>query len=67
MKLAAAIGAMLGPAGVPAFLLVTAAAGGIAGLILLTRGRSRRDAMPYAPALAAGAVYALIASGTVLG
>jgi leader peptidase (prepilin peptidase)/N-methyltransferase len=67
VKLAAAVGAVLGPAGVPAFLLASGIAGGLAALILLALGRSRSEVMPYAPALAVGALVALISSGTVLG
>ena len=67
VKLAAAVGAILGPAGVPAFLLASGLAGGLAGLVLVAGGRDRRAAIPYAPALAAGAVFALLVSGTVLG
>jgi leader peptidase (prepilin peptidase)/N-methyltransferase len=66
VKLAAAVGALLGPAGVPLFLVASGTAGALGAAWLLIRGGSRRDTMPYAPALAAGAVVALLLSGSLI-
>lgn len=66
VKLAAAVGALLGPAGVMPFLLASGVAGGLGGVWLLLRGATRGDTMAYAPALAVGAVITLLASGSVI-
>ncbi len=66
VKLAAAVGALLGPAGVVPFLLASGVAGGLGGTWLLLRGARRGDTMAYAPALAAGAVITLLSSGGVI-
>ena len=65
VKLALFIGLALGLAlGVMA-LLVTAIAGGIiAVLLMVSRLRSRRDPIPYAPFLATGALFVMLMHGT---
>jgi len=65
VKLAAFAGLALGfPVILPA-LVVTALAGGAVSLALLvTRVRSRREPIPYAPFIAAGAVAAMLLQGT---
>lgn len=46
-------------------LLITALSGGVvAVLLLVTRVRDRRDPIPYAPFIAAGALYVLLWHGT---
>lgn len=67
VKLAAAVGATIGPAAVPMFLLASGVAGAVGALLLLAYGRSRHDTMPYAPAMVAGAILALAQAGTLVG
>ncbi len=66
-KLTGAAGALVGPAAVPAFLLASSVAGAIGAAWLLARGRGRHATMPYAPALAAGALIALVLDGSIVG
>jgi leader peptidase (prepilin peptidase)/N-methyltransferase len=59
VKLAALIGAFLGWPGVAVALFTGFMVGGIAGVALLAlRLRGRKDAIPFGPALAAGALIA---------
>jgi prepilin signal peptidase PulO-like enzyme (type II secretory pathway) len=61
-KLAAFIGLMTGWPGVLVAGFVAFAAGAAVGLLLIATGRlGRRDPMPFAPALAVGAMIAAIA------
>lgn len=66
VKLAAAVGALLGPAGAAAFLLAGGIAGGVLGLGWLLAGHGRREGLPYAPALAVGAVITVLTHGLVV-
>ncbi len=60
IKLAGLIGAFLGWPGVAVGLFAGFLAGGLVGIVLLgLRMRGRKDAIPFGPALAAGAVVAL--------
>lgn len=59
-KLMAGAGAVAGLAHVLDFLIAMALAGGVLALALLAVHRSRRATMPYGPAIAAGAVVALL-------
>jgi leader peptidase (prepilin peptidase)/N-methyltransferase len=65
VKLAFFTGFALGLTFGVAALLITAIGGGvIAVLLLLTRIRDRRDPIPYAPFIAAGALYVMLLQGT---
>jgi len=67
IKLAAVMGAFLGWPAIAFALLVAFTAGAAAGVALIATGRrSRKDAIPFGPALAAGAVVAWFAAGPVL-
>lgn len=66
VKLAATVGALVGPAGAATFLVAGSAAGGILAIAWLLAGHARTEAMPYAPALAIGAVAALAVAGPVV-
>jgi leader peptidase (prepilin peptidase)/N-methyltransferase len=60
IKLAAMIGAFLGWPGVAVALFAAFVLGGLTGIVLLAlRVRGRKDAIPFGPALAAGALVAL--------
>jgi leader peptidase (prepilin peptidase)/N-methyltransferase len=64
VKLAAFTGFALGlELGVAAMLLTAIGGGIIAVVLLVTRVRDRRDPIPYAPFIAAGALYVLLAQG----
>ncbi len=64
VKLAFFVGFALGLTFGVISLLITAIAGGaIAVLLMVTRLRSRRDPIPYAPFIALGALYVLLAQG----
>ncbi len=65
VKLGAALGAFVGPAGAIDLVLVAAVAGGVLGVAWLLAGRGRRDVLPYAPALAVGGWVALAAVGPI--
>lgn len=59
VKLAGLIGWVLGAVDIRAVAVAAAAAivlGGMAGIVALLRGASRRDALPFGPMLAAGAI-----------
>jgi prepilin signal peptidase PulO-like enzyme (type II secretory pathway) len=65
VKLAFFVGFALGLALGVVSLLITAIAGGvIAVLLMVTRVRSRRDPIPYAPFIAIGALYVLLTQGS---
>lgn len=65
-KLAACIGLLTGWPGVIVALFVAFAVGAVAGLLLIAGGRlERRAPMPFAPALAIGAVVAAVAGHRV--
>ena len=65
VKLAFFVGFALGLSLGVAALLITAIAGGaVALLLLVTRIRDRRDPIPYAPFIAAGALYVVLVHGT---
>ena len=60
-KLAALVGVMAGWPDVLVALFVAFASGALAAIVLLAAGRiGRRDPLPFGPALAAGAVAALL-------
>jgi leader peptidase (prepilin peptidase)/N-methyltransferase len=60
IKLAAMIGAFVGWPGVVVALFSAFVVGGLAGIVLLAlRVRGRKDAIPFGPALAVGALVAL--------
>ena len=61
VKLAAAIGAWLGPADLFWALLAAAMSGGMLAVFVSWRRGPAARAIPYAPALAAGTVLALLA------
>ncbi len=67
IKLAAMIGAFLGAPAVVVALFLAVAIGAAAGLILIAlRLRTRKDTMPFGPALAAGAMTAVFASDAIV-
>jgi leader peptidase (prepilin peptidase)/N-methyltransferase len=62
VKLAAVIGLVLGALGLEYVAVAAAAAiviGGVAGVAALAMGRGRKSAIPFGPAIAAGAVVAV--------
>jgi leader peptidase (prepilin peptidase)/N-methyltransferase len=59
VKLAALIGVLLGRDAATA-LILGAFLGGVAGLVLIVRGASRRTSLAYGPYLAAGAVVVIL-------
>jgi prepilin signal peptidase PulO-like enzyme (type II secretory pathway) len=68
VKLAAFAGLAVGIEHLSAMLLVMAVSGAaVAGLLLLTKRKRARDAIPYAPFIAAGAVATLVLHGSVFG
>ncbi len=67
VKLAALVGACVGIANVPAFLLLGTLAGAVLALALLAIGRSRHSSFAYGPALALGGIAILILRGPVAG
>ncbi len=67
IKLAAMIGAYLGVPGVVVALFLAVAIGAGAGLLLLAlRLRTRKDMIPFGPALAVGALIAVFASDVIV-
>jgi leader peptidase (prepilin peptidase)/N-methyltransferase len=67
IKLAAMIGAFLGAAGAAVAIFVGVALGAAAGAVLMAlRLRTRKQTMPFGPALAAGAMIAMFASGAIV-
>lgn len=67
IKLAAMMGAFLGWPGIAVGLLVGFLVGAAAGLVLMAaRKRSRKDPIPFGPALAVGGVVALLAGDVLL-
>ena len=62
VKLAAAFGTLLGPAGILLAALLAAPLGGLMAAVCLA-WRSRTRAIPYAPALTLGAWLALLGKG----
>jgi prepilin signal peptidase PulO-like enzyme (type II secretory pathway) len=68
VKLAALIGLVAGWPGVLVAVFVAFAVGAVAGLLLIALGRlGRREPLPFAPALAVGAVTAAVAGRQVAG
>lgn len=61
VKLAGVVGLVVGPS-FPVALIVGTGAGAAVALALLASGRSRRAFFPYGPALALGAVVALLSA-----
>jgi len=63
LKLAAAVGAWIGPEQFLLAFIVTGVAGGLMAVTYTRKGRStlRAAAIPYAPAIAAGALFAFLA------
>jgi leader peptidase (prepilin peptidase)/N-methyltransferase len=59
VKLAALIGVLLGRDAATA-LILGAFLGGVAGLVMIVRGASRRTSLAYGPYLAAGAVVVIL-------
>lgn len=67
IKLAAMIGAFLGTPAVIVALFLAVALGAAAGLVLLAlRLRSRKDMIPFGPAMAAGAMIAVFGSNAII-
>lgn len=67
IKLAAMIGAFLGAPGVIVALVSAVALGAIAGITLIAlRLRTRKDVIPFGPAMAAGAVIAMFGSDAII-
>ena len=67
VKLAALLGAFLGWPNTGVAIFAAFVLGAAAGVFLLaTRRRSRKDPIPFGPALAAGGVIALFAGGPIL-
>jgi leader peptidase (prepilin peptidase) / N-methyltransferase len=67
IKLAAMIGAFLGAPAVVVALFLAVALGASAGLVLLAlRLRSRKDMIPFGPAMAAGAMIAVFGSNDIV-
>lgn len=67
VKLAAMMGAFLGWPTIVVALLVAFTSGAVVGLLLIATGRrSRKDPIPFGPALAAGAVAAIFAADPVI-
>ncbi|MHB8733603.1 MAG: prepilin peptidase [bacterium] len=67
IKLAAMIGAFLGTPAVIVALFLAVALGAAAGLLLLAlRLRSRKDMIPFGPAMAAGAMIAVFGSDAII-
>lgn len=65
VKLAAFVGLALGFANVvPALLFMALSGGAVAVLLLVTGARHRREPIPYAPFISAGALAALLWQGT---
>jgi leader peptidase (prepilin peptidase) / N-methyltransferase len=60
VKLALCMGFYLGPAVIPA-LFIGFISGAVAGIALMSRGRSAKTAIPFGPFLSAGAVVSLFA------
>ena len=66
-KLAAMIGAFLGTPAVVVALFLAVALGAAAGVVLLAlRLRSRKDMIPFGPAMAAGAMIAVFGSNAIV-
>jgi len=64
VKLAFFVGIALGLTfGIQAMLITAIAGGAIAVVLLITRIRDRRDPIPYAPFISAGALYVLLMQG----
>jgi len=69
VRLAALLGLFLGwlsPAHVGLGLFAGFLAGGVAGVVALALGRSRKSALPFAPFLAAGTVFAVLFGRPIL-
>jgi leader peptidase (prepilin peptidase) / N-methyltransferase len=67
IKLAAMIGAFLGAPAVIVALFLAVALGASVGVVLLAlRLRSRKDMIPFGPAMATGAMIAVFASNTII-
>ena len=67
IKLAAMIGAFLGtPAVIVALFLAVALGGGVGFILLALRLRSRKDMIPFGPAMAAGALIAVFGSHAII-
>jgi leader peptidase (prepilin peptidase) / N-methyltransferase len=67
IKLAAMIGAFLGTPAVVVALFLAVALGAAAGVLLLAlRLRSRKDMIPFGPAMAAGAMIAVFGSNAIV-
>ncbi|HKX17003.1 MAG TPA: prepilin peptidase [bacterium] len=67
IKLAAMIGAFLGtPAVIVALFLAVALGGGVGLVLLALRLRSRKDMIPFGPAMAAGALIAVFGSNAII-
>ncbi len=56
VKAGAAVGALVGPSAALQFVVATSAAGAALAVVWLVAGHRRQDTLPYAPALAAGAL-----------
>lgn len=68
IKLAAMMGAFLGWPSIVFALLVAFTTGAAVGLFLIASGRrSRKDAIPFGPSLAAGAIVAWFAATPIIG
>ncbi len=67
VKLCTLVGSVLGPGGVPAFLLLGAVIGAVAAAVKLARGHGRTATLAYGPYLAAGAAVVLLLRGPAAG
>lgn len=63
VKLIAAAGAVVGVRALPTLLLATAAAGAVIAVVAIAVHRDLKVNVPYAPAIAAGALTTLLTSG----
>jgi prepilin signal peptidase PulO-like enzyme (type II secretory pathway) len=65
VKLSMFVGAVLGPAAVPPFLVIACALGGLGGLLALARGAGRHATIAYAPYLALAATVVAFRLGPI--
>ena len=67
VKLAVLAGSVIGLGGVPMFLVAGTGLGALAGVAAILSGRTARSTIAYGPYLAAGALVALLTSGSAAG
>ncbi len=66
VKFSAMVGAVIGVAQVPTYLLIASGLGAIAGVTLLAMGRDRRAGIAYGPFLSVGGLVVLLTAGPVV-